>query len=90
MVHVELQYHTTLCMQEYNYHLAAVNTVTFVDTPIGNRFVSTSDDKTIRMWEFGIPVQVCELVEILMHVYFIGSQMPWAAIRKPCSEWGGV
>ena len=43
-------------MQEYNYHLGAVNTVTFVDE--NRRFVSTSDDKTIRVWEFGIPVQV--------------------------------
>lgn len=44
--------------QEYNYHLGAVNTVTFIDPPTGSRFVTTSDDKTIRMWEFGIPVQV--------------------------------
>ncbi len=44
--------------QEYNYHLGAVNTVTFLDPPSGTRFVTTSDDKTIRMWEFGIPVQV--------------------------------
>ena len=45
--------------QEYNYHLGPVNTVTFLDPPSGTRFVTTSDDKTIRMWEFGIPVQVC-------------------------------
>jgi pre-mRNA-processing factor 17 len=43
--------------QEYDYHLSAVNTITFVDE--GRRFVTTSDDKTIRVWELGIPVQVC-------------------------------
>ena len=42
--------------QEYDYHLSAVNTITFVDE--GRRFVTTSDDKTIRVWELGIPVQV--------------------------------
>ena len=42
--------------QEYDYHLAAVNTITFVDE--GRRFVTTSDDKTIRVWEMGINVQV--------------------------------
>ena len=43
-------------MQEYNYHLGAVNTISFLDN--GARFVTTSDDKTIRVWEYGIPVQV--------------------------------
>ena len=36
-----------------------MNTVTFVDE--GRRFVTTSDDKTIRVWELGIPVQVRQL-----------------------------
>ena len=45
-----------LTQQEYDYHLSAVNTITFVDE--GRRFVTTSDDKTIRVWELGIPVQV--------------------------------
>ena len=51
--------------QEYNYHLGAVNTITFVDN--GNRFVSTSDDKTIRVWEFGIPVQIKYIADPSMH-----------------------
>lgn len=37
-------------IQEYDRHLGAVNTITFVD---GNRrFVTTSDDKSLRVWEW--------------------------------------
>ena len=52
-------------VQEYDYHLGAVNTVTFFDG--GKRFASTSDDKTIRVWEFGIPVQTRVLADPEMH-----------------------
>lgn len=45
-----------MSLQEYNYHLGAVNTVTFIDE--ARRFVSSSDDKSLRVWEFGIPVQI--------------------------------
>ena len=37
-------------VQEYDRHLGAVNTVTFVDR--NKRIVSTSDDKSIRAWEW--------------------------------------
>ncbi|KAH9912245.1 pre-mRNA splicing factor [Epithele typhae] len=39
--------------QEYDQHLGPVNTITFVDE--NRRFVTTSDDKTIRAWDFDIP-----------------------------------
>lgn len=45
-------------MQEYHYHLGPVNTITFIEE--GRMFVSTSDDKTLRVWELGVPVQVCQ------------------------------
>jgi pre-mRNA-processing factor 17 len=36
--------------QEYDQHLGPVNTITFVDE--NRRFVTTSDDKTIRAWDY--------------------------------------
>ncbi|PAV85509.1 hypothetical protein WR25_09875 [Diploscapter pachys] len=41
-------------VQEYDRHLGAVNTITFFDK--NRRFASTSDDKSIRIWEWEIPV----------------------------------
>jgi len=52
-------------VQEYDYHLAAVNSLTFIDE--NRRFISTSDDKSIRVWEFGIPVQVKYIADPSMH-----------------------
>jgi pre-mRNA-processing factor 17 len=37
-------------VQEYDRHLGAVNTATFIDQ--NRRIVTTSDDKTIRVWEW--------------------------------------
>lgn len=52
-------------VQEYDQHLGAVNSLTFVDE--GRRFVSTSDDKSIRVWEFGIPVTMKYIADPTMH-----------------------
>jgi pre-mRNA-processing factor 17 len=41
-------------VQEYNYHLKSVNSLCFFDQ--GRRFLSTSDDKKILCWEYGVPV----------------------------------
>lgn len=38
---------------EYKSHLGTVNTITFIDNI---KFVSSSDDKKLFVWEFGIPV----------------------------------
>ena len=51
--------------QEYDQHLGAVNTITFVDE--NRRFVTTSDDKTLRAWEFDIPVVIKYIAEPHMH-----------------------
>lgn len=43
-------------VQEYTHHLGAVNSITFVDDD--HRFMTTSDDKTIRIWDWGINVPI--------------------------------
>jgi pre-mRNA-processing factor 17 len=43
-------------VQEYDHHLGPINTLTFVDD--GNRFMSTSDDRSLRAWDYGIPVPI--------------------------------
>jgi pre-mRNA-processing factor 17 len=45
--------------------LGAVNTITFVDG--ARRFVTSSDDKSIRVWEWGIPVVIKYISEPHMH-----------------------
>lgn len=52
-------------VQEYDYHLAAVNTVTFFDN--GRRFVSSSDDKKVLVWEMNTPVPIHYISDPSMH-----------------------
>ncbi|EFN53026.1 hypothetical protein CHLNCDRAFT_32300 [Chlorella variabilis] len=61
-------------VQSYDYHLAAVNTVTFIDQ--NRRFVSTSDDKTIRMWEYGIQAQAKYIADPSMHAISYACTSP--------------
>ncbi|KAK4760472.1 hypothetical protein SAY87_005365 [Trapa incisa] len=64
--------------QEYDQHLGAVNTITFVDD--NRRFVTSSDDKSLRVWEFGIPVVIKYISEPHMH------SMPSIAVH-PNTNW---
>ncbi|TKA32463.1 hypothetical protein B0A50_01571 [Salinomyces thailandicus] len=43
-------------VQEYDHHLGPINTLTFCDA--NRRFISTSDDKSLRAWEYNIPVPI--------------------------------
>ncbi|KAI7188994.1 WD40 repeat-like protein [Hortaea werneckii] len=43
-------------VQEYDHHLGPVNTLTFTDQ--NRRFITTSDDKSLRAWEYNIPVPI--------------------------------
>lgn len=51
--------------QVYDQHLGAVNTITFIDD--NRRFVSTSDDKKIFVWDWGIPVPIKYISDPSMH-----------------------
>lgn len=69
-------------VQEYDRHLGAINTVTFVDN--NRRFVSTSDDKSLRVWEWDIPVDVKYIAEPNMHAIPAVSPAPngkWLACQ---------
>ncbi|XP_044715442.1 WD domain, g-beta repeat domain-containing protein [Hirsutella rhossiliensis] len=48
-------------VQEYDHHLAAINTITFVDQ--NRRFMTTSDDKSLRAWDYNIPVPIKYIAE---------------------------
>jgi pre-mRNA-processing factor 17 len=52
-------------VQEYDHHLGAINTLTFCDAD--RRFISTSDDKSLRAWEFGIPTPIKLVAEPYMY-----------------------
>ncbi|KAG0181549.1 hypothetical protein DFQ28_010177 [Apophysomyces sp. BC1034] len=64
--------------QEYDQHLGPVNSITFVDD--NRRFITTSDDKTMRAWEFDIPVVIKYIAEPDMH------SMP-AVTLHPSTKW---
>lgn len=65
-------------VQEYDRHLGAVNTITFVDE--NRRFVTTSDDKSLRVWEWDIPVDMKYIADPAMH------SMP-AVTPSPNHKW---
>ncbi|XP_044756391.1 pre-mRNA-processing factor 17 [Coccinella septempunctata] len=65
-------------VQEYDRHLGAVNTITFVDD--NRRFVTTSDDKSLRVWEWDIPVDMKYIADPTMH------SMP-AVTPAPNGKW---
>lgn len=65
-------------VQEYDRHLGAVNSITFVDE--NRRFVTTSDDKSLRVWEWDIPVDMKYIADPTMH------SMPSVTI-SPNGKW---
>ncbi|XP_016319757.1 pre-mRNA-processing factor 17-like, partial [Sinocyclocheilus anshuiensis] len=60
-------------VQEYDRHLGAVNTITFVDE--NRRFVSTSDDKSLRVWEWFL-----RLSEPCFALVLVSGELFWARL----------
>lgn len=52
--------------QEYNHHLAPVNTITFVEDR-GMKMITSSDDKKVLVWEWDIGVPIKYISDPTMH-----------------------
>ncbi|RKO97155.1 WD40 repeat-like protein [Caulochytrium protostelioides] len=61
----QMDVRTGQTVQSYDQHQAAVNTITFIDE--GRRFVTTSSDKAVRLWEMDIPVVIKYVADPAMH-----------------------
>jgi pre-mRNA-processing factor 17 len=48
-------------IQEYDNHVGSINSITFLNDT--STFVSTGDDRSLKLWEYGIPVVVRQVVE---------------------------
>ncbi|KAI1088641.1 WD40 repeat-like protein [Rostrohypoxylon terebratum] len=62
---VQFDTRTKELVQEYDHHLNAINTITFVDD--NRRFMTTSDDKSLRAWDYNIPVPIKYIAEPYMY-----------------------
>jgi pre-mRNA-processing factor 17 len=61
-------------VQEYDHHLGPVNTITFCDE--NRRFITTSDDKSLRAWEYNIPVPIKFIAEPYMFPMVASASHP--------------
>lgn len=71
-------------LQSYDHHLGAINNITFLRD--SQRFISTSEDKTIRVWDIGVNIPIKLISDPTLHSipvvkvhpndkYFIGQAM---------------
>lgn len=71
---IQFDTRTREIVQEYDHHLAAINTITFVDE--NRRFMTTSDDKSLRAWDYNIPVPIKYIAEPYMYPMVRASPHP--------------
>ena len=71
---IQFDLRTREIVQEYDHHLAAINTITFVDE--NRRFMTTSDDKSLRAWDYNIPVPIKYIAEPHMYPMTRASAHP--------------
>ncbi|KAH8739569.1 transducin / WD-40 repeat protein family [Cryptosporidium ryanae] len=61
---IQYDVRTDKVVQEYSEHLGAVNSITFCEN--GKRFITTSDDKKMFVWDYGTPIVVKHIADPLM------------------------
>jgi pre-mRNA-processing factor 17 len=71
---IQFDIRTREIVQEYDHHLAAINTITFIDE--NRRFMTTSDDKSLRAWDYNIPVPIKYIAEPYMYPMTRSSAHP--------------
>lgn len=52
-------------VQSYDEHLGGINSITFVDN--NKKFISSSDDKKLFVWEFGVPMVIKHISDPTMY-----------------------
>lgn len=69
--------------QVYDVHLGPVNTITFFDE--GRKFITTSDDRRLLIWEPGVPMPIKEIADTSLHAIQATSMHPqgrWLACQS--------
>ncbi|KAG8625316.1 hypothetical protein KVT40_007067 [Elsinoe batatas] len=61
-------------VQEYDHHLGPVNSLIWYDE--NRRFLSTSDDRSLRAWEYNIPVPIKFIADPSMFALVRGAPHP--------------
>ncbi|EGW32550.1 uncharacterized protein SPAPADRAFT_139731 [Spathaspora passalidarum NRRL Y-27907] len=62
-------------LQTYDHHQGGINTLVHITN---NIFMSTSDDKTVRMWNYGINIPIKTISSHLQHAMPAGAVHPTA------------